>query len=1049
MKTKNFQEFILELCQYWKNFDCLLSQPYDLHMGAGTFHPHTFLKGLGPEPWRCAYVQPCRRPVDGRYGKSPYRFQHYYQLQVLLKPAPSNIIDLFLNSLEHIGIKLKENDIGLLEDDWKGPTLGAWGLGWEVRANGQEVTQFTYFQQLGGMDVDVVCGEITYGLERLYMYTYGYKDALDIPFNDHFTYRDIYFQNEFEFSYFNFLEANTDELFRQFEKCEEFVERLCEKKLILPAYDYVLQASHSFNLLDARGAISSTERQRFIGRVRDLAKKCAFMYKTERENIGFPLLHKLESDPRIPLLLKNSEPTIQQKQQLGNYSPKNSNRILTDILFELGVEEMPPSFQLNAQKEMEEKIQEFLSFKKNQFKNYPEFIDLLNKLKIRFEISSRRMSLSWKDIPEWEPEFIQELWGPAKKIAQNENGDWSQAAIGFCKKNSIPIENIILKQKNDGEFIYFIKKNDPINFPYLLADNFKNWVIHLNILLKMKWLSKEISPPFIRPVRWIVSLVENEVLPLSLFGLNASHYTCGQRILNSDFVSINHAKEYEKILQKNHVIFSFQERKEKILTDISELLKNEPHFEIIEDNDLLNKCIGLFESPFVFLGKFDEKYLRLPKKLIQSVLREHMNYFSLLNSNTGEMLPCYIGVANFKCSELENMIQGTQTVVVGRLEDGAFYYDGDLKTSLQDLRALLKNQIFQEGMGTLYDKTERLVQIVQELNKIPNYFSQEDFEIIETACCFSKSDLRSGCVQEFPDEMQGLMGGILAKNQNICHDFKKSQDVADAISQHYLPAGLNSNYPITKHALFVSLLDKWDSICLMISTGVEIKSNKDPFGLRRLALSILRILGLKKDENSLNISLVELKNIWKIVAQKNQINVPENFDEKLMNFLIDRMKFVLKEHYETNFVDALTRYYPIHSISNGLQFLHTLQQFFKEESHFQFSNTFIPYRRALNLTKNITAEKKIIAGLFVHESENKLYEKIIASEILIKNQLNEGKFSDYLHTLSDLEAPLSNFFESVMINDENINIKENRQQLLLKVRSLYESVADFSIIQGQ
>ena len=239
---QNFQSFVFSLIEYWGRFGCLWTQPYDSAMGAGTFHPHTFLKGLGPEPWRSVYVQPCRRPVDGRYGESPYRFQHYYQLQVFLKPAPSDIVDVFLRSLEHIGIRLQENDISLLEDDWKGPTLGAWGLGWEVRANGQEVTQFTYFQQLGGIDLDVVSGEITYGLERLYMYATGLKSALDIPYNDHFTYGDIFRQNEFEFSHFNFKNADVDYLFSVFAQCEVKVRDLCGMNLVLPAYDYVLQA---------------------------------------------------------------------------------------------------------------------------------------------------------------------------------------------------------------------------------------------------------------------------------------------------------------------------------------------------------------------------------------------------------------------------------------------------------------------------------------------------------------------------------------------------------------------------------------------------------------------------------------------------------------------------------------------------------------------------------------------------------------------------------------------------------------------------------------
>lgn len=366
MKVLNFQNFIFSLCDYWLNYGCIMSQPYDSKMGAGTFHPHTFLKGIGPEPWRSVYVQPCRRPVDGRYGKSPYRFQHYYQLQVLLKPSPSNIIDIFFKSLEHVGIVLKDNDIGLLEDDWKGPTLGAWGLGWEVRANGQEVTQFTYFQQLGGLDIDVVCGEITYGLERLYMYLTGAKNAFDIPYNDHFTYGDIYSQNEYEFSFFNFKEADTKNLFSQFEKCERFAHDLCEKNLVLPAYDYVLEASHLFNLLDSRGAISATERQRYIGRVRDCAKKCAAQYRAEREKLEFPLMSRLSTDARLPLISKkegNREVLIVSNSEENHiYKDKASldqNSKNISVLFEIGVEEMPPSFQMSAKEDLKNKVEGF------------------------------------------------------------------------------------------------------------------------------------------------------------------------------------------------------------------------------------------------------------------------------------------------------------------------------------------------------------------------------------------------------------------------------------------------------------------------------------------------------------------------------------------------------------------------------------------------------------------------------------------------------------------------------------------------------------------
>jgi len=263
-------------------------QPYDSEMGAGTFHPATFLGSLGPEPMRAAYVQPCRRPSDGRYGENPNRLQHYYQFQVILKPSPLNIQDLYLESLKKLGIDPTVHDIRFVEDNWESPTLGAWGLGWEVWLNGMEVTQFTYFQQVGGLDCRPVTGEITYGLERIAMYLQGVDSVFDLVWNENFTYGDIYHQNEVEYSGFNFEQANTELLFKQFDDCERECNRLIAAGLPLPAYDMVLKASHSFNLLDARNAISVTERARYIGRVRAIAKAIAQAYYDSREALGFP-----------------------------------------------------------------------------------------------------------------------------------------------------------------------------------------------------------------------------------------------------------------------------------------------------------------------------------------------------------------------------------------------------------------------------------------------------------------------------------------------------------------------------------------------------------------------------------------------------------------------------------------------------------------------------------------------------------------------------------------------------------------------------------------
>ncbi|MHC8603567.1 glycine--tRNA ligase subunit alpha [Arenicellales bacterium IMCC56312] len=284
----HFQELILRLQAYWSDQGCVILQPYDMEVGAGTFHTATFLTAVGPEPLNAAYVQPSRRPTDGRYGENPNRLQHYFQFQVVLKPSPDNFQELYLGSLESLGIKFTKDDVRFVEDNWESPTLGAWGLGWEIWLNGMEISQFTYFQQVGGLDCRPVTGEITYGLERIALYIQGVDSVFDLKWNENFSYGDIYHQNEVEQSAYNFKHANVDVLRPQFDNCEAACTQLLEEKLPLPAYEQVLKASHTFNLLDARGAISVTERARYIGRVRNLSKGVAQSYFEAREALGFP-----------------------------------------------------------------------------------------------------------------------------------------------------------------------------------------------------------------------------------------------------------------------------------------------------------------------------------------------------------------------------------------------------------------------------------------------------------------------------------------------------------------------------------------------------------------------------------------------------------------------------------------------------------------------------------------------------------------------------------------------------------------------------------------
>ena len=303
----NFQEIIFKLQEYWSKQGCAIIQPYDMEVGAGTSHTATFLKSIGPEPWKAAYVQPSRRPKDGRYGENPNRLQHYYQFQVALKPAPENIVDLYMSSIQSLGIDLKKNDIRLVEDNWENPTLGARGLGWEVWLNGMEITQFTYFQQVGGIICKPITGEITYGLERLAMYIQNVDSVYDIQWTDGISYGDVFLQNEKEQSSYNFKFSDSEFLLKAFASHAKQANKLVEENLALPAYEQVLKAAHTFNLLDARGVISVTERADYIGKIRDISRNVASAYLMSRKKLGFPMADKNHAKEAISELDKKSD----------------------------------------------------------------------------------------------------------------------------------------------------------------------------------------------------------------------------------------------------------------------------------------------------------------------------------------------------------------------------------------------------------------------------------------------------------------------------------------------------------------------------------------------------------------------------------------------------------------------------------------------------------------------------------------------------------------------------------------------------------------------
>lgn len=424
----NFQQMILTLQQFWAEQNCIIVQPYDTEKGAGTMNPMTYLRSIGPEPWNVAYVEPSRRPADGRYGENPNRLYQHHQFQVILKPSPDHIQELYLESLERLGINPLDHDIRFVEDNWEAPTLGAWGLGWEVWLDGMEITQFTYFQQVGGIDANPVAVEITYGMERLASYIQDKENVFDLEWVDGITYGDVFHQPEYEHSKYTFEVSDVKMLFTLFNMYEEEANKAMNQHLVFPAYDYVLKCSHTFNLLDARGAISVTERTGYIMRVRNLARQVAATYLEEREKLGFPLIKK---------------------------GAQNMSR---DLLFEIGLEEVPARFLRAAMEQLQDKVVKWLDGSRVGHGEVTAFA------------TPRRLAVWVHNVADKQEDISEEVKGPSRKIALDENGQWSKAALGFAKSQGVDPESFTFKELGGVEYIYVTKNSVGVETKSILSE---------------------------------------------------------------------------------------------------------------------------------------------------------------------------------------------------------------------------------------------------------------------------------------------------------------------------------------------------------------------------------------------------------------------------------------------------------------------------------------------------------------------------------------------------------------------------------------------------
>jgi glycyl-tRNA synthetase len=1013
-----FQDFLNRLTAFWEKQGCIIHQGYDLELGAGTFNPATFLRCLGPEPYRAAYIEPCRRPTDGRYGTNPNRLQHYFQYQVILKPSPPNIQDLYLQSLEALGFNLKEHDIRFVHDDWEAPSQGAWGLGWEVWMDGMEITQFTYFQAIGGVELKPITGEITYGIERLAMYLQKVNSIFDLHWNQDLTYGDIYLRNEVEWSHYNFEKASIQMWQHHFEDYEKEAKKLISEQLPIPAYDFVIKATHAFNILEARGAISVTERTGYIARIRDLARQIADAYIASREKLGHPLLERAKSKQKPPTPFSSEKLLL--SESLLNVHPDHTE----DFLLEIGSEELPASFVTIGSQNLEKQMRALLEKEEIEYERFSIYA------------TPRRLAIYIHQLAMGKPSQSIEKKGPPIDQAYFPDGKLKPAGEGFFRSIGIaaPTLETILKKQIPGLEIRSIKG---ISYLYgtlhqegratamILQEQLPSLILNLEFPKKMRWGDVDIAYP--RPLHWIVSLFGQEIVPFQVGPILAGRTTYGHRQLSPEACELDKAHDYIHILYEHFVMADPEKRKESIEAQIKGL-EAQQNIKIIDRERVIPQVQNLVEWPYLTLATFRADFLKAPKEVLISEMVEHQKYFPVANPD-GSLKNLFVITANV--IPTEQIRQGNQRVISARLSDGVFLYEEDLKMRLEDFNEKLKKVTFQKELGTIYQKVERILAHAKVIQKMLGISTPAK---IERAALLCKADLASNMVYEFP-ELQGTMGAYYALAQG------EDPEVAKAIEEHWMPRGENAPLPETETGIMISLADKFDNLLGCFSLGLKPTSSTDPYALRRQVLGIIKILIKGKYELSLRDCLLACAHHFpsSIIPNKQEVI------GEILTFVTNRIKTIFQDYgFYRDEIEASLAYgcNDIYDTYCRVKALHD----FRKKAKGEFVSLYEVYKRAKGQLNGHEAAS-VAKERLIEPAEKQLHALLDRQQIAFKDALIKRDYDQAYALIATIQPALADLFDQVKILADDPKLRENRLALLRRVFNLFGEILDFSKIQ--
>ncbi|KAK3128152.1 hypothetical protein QOZ80_6BG0457650 [Eleusine coracana subsp. coracana] len=994
-----FQQAIQRLQEYWASVGCAVMQCSNTEVGAGTMNPLTFLRVLGPEPWNVAYVEPSVRPDDSRYGDNPNRLQRHTQFQVILKPDPGNSQDLFLHSLSALGINIREHDIRFVEDNWESPVLGAWGLGWEVWMDGMEITQFTYFQQAGSLPLQPVSVEITYGLERILMSLQGVDHFKNIQYTEGITYGELFLENEKEMSAYYLEHAAVNHIQKHFDDFEEEARCLISLGLPIPAYDQVLKASHAFNILDSRGFVGVTERARYFGRMRSLARQCAQLWVETRENLGHPLGTYEEANIIYP-------------HDSGKSTTKEVPGQSRAFVLEIGTEELPPRDVVEATEQLEKSLVNILEKRR------------LSHGEVHSYGTPRRLAVFVENLSMKQMEIEVELRGPPVAKAFDQEGNPTKAAEGFCRKNNVSVDCLYRRTDGKTEYIFARVKESARFADEVLTEDIPTIISGISFPKSMRWNSNIV---FSRPIRWILALHGDSVMPFSFAGISSGNQSCGLRNSPLANFKVEAAESYLHTVENAGILIDMQERKEKVLHD-SSVLANGVGGDFIAPDSLLQEVINLVEAPVPILGRYDSSFLELPKDVLITVMQKHQKYFPVTSKSTGNLLPYFITVANGTIRE-EVVCKGNEAVLRARYEDAKFFYKMDTQKKFSEFRGQLSSILFHEKLGTMLDKMTRVENTAAELTRVLG-INERMIPIIKDAAALAMSDLATSVVTEFTS-----LAGIMARHYALRDGIP--EQVAEALFEITLPRFSGDVFPRTDAGIVLAVADRLDSLVGLFGAGCQPSSTNDPFGLRRVSYGLVQILVENKKNFDLRKALNLMAKVQPIKIEDDVIDEAVQFvTRRLEQLLVDEgidceiVRSVLMERANCPYLAAQTST--------------ELEAFSRTEN---FPKIVEAYSRPTRIIrgKELNYALEVDPNVFEKDEEKVLWNAYLEVADKIHPGVGIKTFADASLLLIQ---PLEDFFNNVFVMAEDEKVRNNRLALLRKIDSLPKGIADLSVLPG-